>query len=226
MERIGFEGVDVLQRGIGTQLVPGLVKQCGGEVFDRAVALVEGARLDDLVDQRLRHRLARLVMLGVVGEHLRIKRPVLVELRGELDEVTRGAGAGNARILHVREHAMQGVAELVEHGGHVIEAEQRGLALGRLGVVADIEHHRLGAGQAVLLDEHVHPGATALARALVVIGVEQGELLAVGVEHIEHAHIRMVDRQVVAFLEGQAVELVGSKEHAVSEARDPARSRA
>ena len=92
-------------------------------------------RLLDLVDQRLRHRLAGLVVLGVVGEHLRVERPVLVELRRELDEVARRVGAGERRILHVREHAVQRVAELVEHRGHVVEAEQRRLAGGRLGEV-------------------------------------------------------------------------------------------
>ena len=109
------------------------------------------------------------------------------------------------------------MAELVEHGGDVVETQQRRLAGCRPGVVADIEHDRARAGEAILFDERVHPGAAALARALVVVGIEQGQLLAVGIEHVEHAHVGLVDRQVVAFLEGQAVELVGGEEDAVVE---------
>src|SRR3546814_2221900 len=34
-------------------------------------------------------------------------------------------------------------------------------------------------------------------------------------EHLEHAHVRVVDRDVLALLEADAVELVGGEEHAV-----------
>ena len=39
--------------------------------------------------------------------------------------------------------------------------------------------------------------------------------LAVGVEHVIDAHVRMVQGQVGAALEGQAIELVGREEHAL-----------
>src|SRR5947208_13318513 len=51
-------------------------------------------------------------------------RSVLVDLAGELDEVAGDVGPGEHRIGLVGEEAMQGVAELVEHGGHVVERDQ------------------------------------------------------------------------------------------------------
>ena len=47
----------------------------------------------------------------------------------------------------------------------------------------------------VLVDEVVHPRAAALVVALEVVGVEERERLAVGVEHLEHADVGMVDRE-------------------------------
>ena len=215
LQRVGLERVGVLQRGVGAQRVPVHVEQRGRDQLGHVVALVEVAGLLDLVDQRLRHRLAGLVVLGVVGEHLRIGRPVLVELRRELDEVARRVGARQRRVLLVGEHAVQRVAELVEHGDHVVERQQRRLAGGRLGEVGDVVDHRLGAEQLRLVDEVVHPGAAALVVALEVVAVEQRQRVAVLVEHLEHAHVRLVHRNVLALLEGQPVELVGGVEHAV-----------
>ncbi len=68
------------------------------------------------------HRLPRLVMLRVVREDLRVERPVFVELRGKLDEVRRDVRAAEARVVHVREHRVQRVPELVEHGRDLVIA--------------------------------------------------------------------------------------------------------
>src|SRR3546814_5927157 len=75
--------------------------------------------------------------------------------------------------------------------------QQRRLAGRGLGEVGDVVDHRLGAGQAVLVDEHVHPRAAGLAVALEVVAVEQRQRTAVLVEHLEHAHVRVVDRDVL-----------------------------
>ena len=80
-----------------------------------------------------------------------------------------------------------------------------------------IGHHRMRAEQPVLRHILVHPGAAALVAAGVVVADEHGELLAVLVEHVPHAHVWVVHRQIVALLEAQAVELVGGEEHAVGE---------
>ncbi|KAG0739165.1 hypothetical protein G6F24_017416 [Rhizopus arrhizus] len=92
LQRAGFKGAHILQRRVGLLRVPGQVQQRGRQVLGGRIALGEAACLEDLVDQFLRHRLAGLVVLGVVGEHLRVQRPVLVELRRELDEVARAHG--------------------------------------------------------------------------------------------------------------------------------------
>ena len=148
-------------------------------------------------------------------EDRRVCRPVLVELRGELDEVARDAGSGEAGIFAVGEHAVQGVAELVEHRGDVVEADQRGLAGGGLRQIGDVVDDGQCAEQLRLIDEVAHPGAAVLVVALEVVAVEERERLAVGVEDFEDAHVGLIDRHVVALLESDAVELVGGVEDAV-----------
>ena len=92
----------------------------------------------DLVDQRLRDGLARLVVLGVDLEDLGIAGPVLHDLGGQLDEVARHVGPGQRLVGHVREQVVQGVAELVEEGLDFLEGDERGLVGRRLGEVADV----------------------------------------------------------------------------------------
>ena len=154
-------------------------------------------------------------MLRVVGEDGRLERPMLVELRGELYEVARHAGAREGRVLHVGEHAVQRVAELVEHRGDVGDADQRRLAGGRLGEVCHVEDHRLGSNERALVDKCIHPRAAALVRAREVVGIEESERLAVGIEDFEHPHVGVVDRNVVALFEGEAVQPVRSVEDSV-----------
>ena len=73
---------------------------------------------------------------------------MLVELRRELDEVARHVMVPE-RLGYsvVGKHAVQRVSELVEHGRHIVEREQRRLARRRLGEVGDVVHDRLGAQQ-------------------------------------------------------------------------------
>ena len=84
-------------------------------------------------------------MLRIIREDFRLERPMLIELRRELDEIARHARAGEQRILHVREHAVQRVSEFMEHRRHVDEADQRRLSGGRLREVCDVEDDRLEA---------------------------------------------------------------------------------
>ena len=146
-----------------------------------------------------------------------IHRPVLVELRGKLDEVARRRSPGEARIFRVGEHPVQCVAELVEHRDDVVEADERRLTGRRLRQVADVVDDRPCAEQLRLTDEVRHPGAAVLVVALEVVAIKERERLAVGVDHIEYAHVGLIDRDVLALLEGDAVELVRRIEHAVLE---------
>ena len=165
MQRFGLELVHVLLRLVGGQHVPVHVQQRGGQQLGHAVALVELFGLLDLVDQFLRHRLAALVVLGEVAEHFRIADPVLVELRRELDEVARGVGARQARVFLIGEHAVQRMAELVEHRDYVVIRQQRRLARCRFGEVGDVVNHRLGAVELRLIDEVAHPRRRPCCRA-------------------------------------------------------------
>ena len=66
-EGIRFEPRHVGDNCVGVDAVPGLVEESGREVFAGQKALVEGGRRLDAVDEMLRHRLSRLVVVGVVS---------------------------------------------------------------------------------------------------------------------------------------------------------------
>ena len=83
------------------------------------------------------------------------------------------------------------------------------------GEVSDVEDGRLRADEARLIDEAVHPRAAALVRTREVVAVVERHRFAVGVEDLEHAHVRLIDRDVVALLEREPVELIGGVEDAV-----------
>jgi len=73
----------------GADLVPGLIEQRRSEVLGSGIALVELLRRQHLLEELGRHRLAALVVAGVMRDHARLARPHLVVLRGVLDEVAR-----------------------------------------------------------------------------------------------------------------------------------------
>ena len=59
-----------------------------------------------------------------VVEHLGNRGKRLIELRGHLHEVTGHAGAAQMVILAIRQYAVEGMAELMEHGRHLVPSEQ------------------------------------------------------------------------------------------------------
>ena len=58
-----------------------------------------------------------------------------------------------------------------------------------------------------LVDVFVHPGAAAFRGPRVVVSEKNRQRFAVLVENVEDADVRLINRQVVAFLKGDAVEL-------------------
>ena len=146
-ESVRLELVDVLERRACRQRMPVEVEMRGLEYLADLIALIEGAGGEDLLHQLLRDGLSRFVVHRIVREDLGIGRPVLVELRRELDEIARDVGALQSRISLRREHAVKRVTELVEHRRHVVEADQRWLPGRGLGEVLDVVDHRLGAAQ-------------------------------------------------------------------------------
>ncbi|MND41304.1 hypothetical protein D3C80_320540 [compost metagenome] len=107
------------------------------------------------------------------------------------------------------------MTKLVEHGDHVIVRQQRRLARCRFGKVGNVVDHRFGAFQLRLFDEVAHPGAAAFVVAFKEVGIEQRHRFAVFIEHLIHAHVRLVNRDILTFFEADAVQQVGGIEHAV-----------
>ena len=140
---------------------------------------------------------------------------MLVELRGHLDEVTRGICTRERLVLLRGEEAMQGVTKLVEECLDVIRREEGGLALGRSFEVADIVDYRLRTKERTLLDEVRHPGTTRLRGATEVVGVEECHRRIVLVEDFVDLHAISVDRDIRTWLEGQPIELVSCIEDPV-----------
>src|SRR5205085_3764881 len=72
-----------------------------------------------------------------------------------------------------------------------------------------IRHDRFCSKQSTLLDVSVHPGTTAVGRPGIVIAQEQGKRLTIGIVNFKYANVRMVDGQIVSFLESETVEFSG-----------------
>ncbi len=126
------------------------------------------------------------VVAGVALEDFRLLQPVLEELGGELDEVAIDAGAGEVGVGDVREQAVQSVAELVEEGAGVVEAEQRrrpGFGLGEAHDVGDDRTdvaRQLGRGSR----SSRHHCAS---RAAEIVAEEEPDMPAVRAVHVRRA---------------------------------------
>ena len=68
-----------------------------------------------------------------------------------------------------------------------------------------------------LLLEGIHPRSSALGGSTVVVAIEQSQGLAVLVDNLEHAHVRMIGRNVGALLEGESVHQIGCIEHTIDQ---------
>src|ERR1043166_5480518 len=152
-------------------------------------------------------------MLCIICEHGRIKRPVFVELRWELNEIA--GHTAQSRVPNVREYRMQRVTKLMKHRRHIIKAQERRLACGRFREVANIDHDRLRPEQIALIYKTVLPCAAIFVRPLKIVSIEQRQRLSVCVEHFKDSHIGLVDWQVFSLLECDAVEFVRRKENSV-----------
>ena len=195
--------------------MPVHVDERAGEHLGEVVALVEVFAATNGVREVRGHKFASDVVFGVVAEDVGVRGPILVELRGELDEVARDGGAGQAGVVGGREQTMQCVAELVEEGDDLVEGKEGGAACDGLRNVGDVVDDRQGLKQARLVNERRHPGTAVLVVALEGIEVEEGEGLVVHVGELEDADGGMIDGDVVALAEGDAEELSGGEEDAL-----------
>ena len=148
------------------------------QVLDRRVALVELLAAYDLVDERLRHRLLRLVVPREAVEHLARQQPVLVHLRRDTRR-SRAASPARPGYAHVLQQAVQRVAELVEQRLRIVQRDQHGLARRALHEVVVVRRDRRDAAvERALRAVGDRPRARALARAREVVEVEQAAVRA------------------------------------------------
>ena len=213
-QRVTLGGVDVEGRGIhaGHHVHIEVDERAGEELHGRE-ALVEVARRHQAIEQRLGDRLAGLVMDGEPRQDRRLSEPVLVDLRRQLHEIGRHGGAGDTREGDIRQQAVQRVAELVEQGLRVVVGQKCRLARGGLVEIADVQHDRsTHTAELALVAEAAHPRARLLRGAREEITVEETDQATVALTDLPDAHIRVIDRQVLAGRELQAPELVGDEE--------------
>ncbi len=112
---------------------------------------------------------------------------------------------------------MQRVPEFVKRGPHFILSEQCWFARRRLRNVEVIRDNRLRPEQIVLRDISIHPRASALGRPRVVVADENRQRFSIAIVNFEDADVRLIDRQIVAFLEREAVKLLRSEKDAVND---------
>ena len=109
---------------------------------------------------------------------------------------------------------MQGVSELVEYGAGIIYGEQAGKGIGRHGEVAYV--HDGGTLAAASVVEFIckvsHPGSLTLGGAHKAVGVEVGQMTAVGIQALPCLDRWMIYGKIVHFLELNTEEGLGHHE--------------
>ena len=90
-QRGGFKGFHVFNGLMNA--VPVHIQQRGAQQFRHVITLIKLGRIEHFFPQRIRHRLAGLIMAGKVRKHLRMAGPVFIDLRREFNEITRRVGA-------------------------------------------------------------------------------------------------------------------------------------
>ena len=130
-----------------------------------------------------------------------LQQPILEQLGGQLDEIAVHAGAREAGVGHVRQQAVQPMAELVEQRPGVVQAQKRRRALGEVQHVHNDGKHL--AVKPLLVAEGAHPGAAAFRGPVEVVAHEKPDKLAAAVRNLENAHIRMINGNAARFLEAQ-----------------------
>ena len=117
---------------------------------------------------------------------------------------------------------MQGVTELMQEGAYLARREQGG-AVGR--GLGEVHHqHDVGTmvfplGRVILLLEIVHPGTALLALTREEVGVEKSEIAPISIVHLVGVYVAVVDGQIRALGEADAVEACCQREDGIRDAR-------
>src|SRR5438128_830396 len=100
---------------------------------------------------------------------------------------------------------MQAVPKLVEQRTGIIEREKRRLASRALVEVHHVEHERAHlAVEPLLVTQGCHPGAALLGGPREVVAEEHADVPAVRPAQLPDAYVRMIDRHIGAWREGEA----------------------
>ena len=159
-------------------------------------------------------------MPGVAIEDFRRQQPVLVKLRRQFDEIAHDAGAGNAGIGDIRQQPVQPVTKFVEQRAGIVDAQKRWLAGRALHEIQHIDDDRFHlAVEPLLIAVARHPCAGAFRRPPEIVAHEQPHGAPVTPERLPHTHLRVINGEVGALLEGEAEQtprgIEGGFDHAV-----------
>src|SRR5438045_7237091 len=135
---------------------------------------------------------------------------MLEHLGGEFDEIAPHRGAGLRWVADLAEQTVQPMAEFVEQGARVIEAQERRIALGEIVVVDDDREHV--AVEHLLLAIAAHPGTGMLAGPREIVVQKEADRTVRRVAYLIGAHIRMVERAVMALDKAEPEQASGAVE--------------
>ena len=176
---------------------------CGAELACGEALVEIGSRLN-LFHQLGRDNLASLIVECVGGKHFGFEGPVLVNLGREFYKVAFDGSAACALVLALAQQAVQGMAEFVKHGLHLVDGEQR-RCVGR-GLVEVAHIHNDRADVPALIDEIGHPCASPLGVTGIVIGDDNANKGTVGVADLKSLALRIVQSDALDWFEADAVE--------------------
>ena len=213
------------------------IEQGGCQILGSCEALAVLAGLVELVHQFLRNHLTCLIVLCIYFKHLRLKCPVLVDLRGELHEIAGHRGV--ALIPYILKEGLEGMSELVEECLGLIGAQQCGSVICSAGKVAHDGHDRdnpytvlvvllavasapctaslvAGTGEHIHEDDAEGGAVSVLALECLSLGMGHGYVVQLGkgnavqtVSHIENTLTHVLELEVGLQLVLGEVELLG-----------------
>ena len=174
------------------------------------VALADGLGGSHLFDERVGQRLVGLVVSRKPVEQLSREHPLLVDLRRQLDEVSRRVAKRGIR--HVLQQGMQRVPELVKQRPDVVHGHEDRRPWAAPEKVVVVRRERRGASvHVVLLAVTRRPRTRPFTGARKRIEIEETAVRSGWhIRHFPHAHVRMEHRNAAAHLfEGHRVALLG-----------------
>src|SRR5690606_2461452 len=127
---------------------------------------------------------------------------------------------GDPRIGHLPEPIMDAVAELVQQGCGIVEADKCRHSLSALGAIIVVRgKNKAFAAERLLAAIGGHPRARAFSIAREIVEIEKAHILArLEVENLERPHLGVEDGNSAGiFLEAEVVELARRPKHGVDE---------